>query len=102
MMRSGSLLAEDSPQNLLRKHNLLSLEDVFLKLSMKHQVEDEDVVPFATTSSNANKSSQHQGLIAAIKQREKRSFQFSAPSPKRTFALLHKNVLHIFRNLGYS
>jgi hypothetical protein len=35
MMRSGRLLAEESPQNLLDNHNLTSLEDVFLKLCMK-------------------------------------------------------------------
>ena len=103
MMRSGSLLAEDSPQNLLNKHNLVSLEDVFLKLCMKQQVEDEDssVVRLATTSTNSNKSSQHQRL-AAIKQKEKRGFQFHAPSPHRTLVLLHKNFLHIFRNIGYN
>ena len=34
-MRSGHLLAEESPQLLLSKHNLQSLEDVFLKLCLK-------------------------------------------------------------------
>jgi len=102
-MRSGSLLAEDSPQNLLNKHNLVSLEDVFLKLCMKQQVKDEDlsVVRLVTTSTNTNKSSQNQPL-AATKQREKRSFKFNAPSPQRTLVLLHKNFLHIFRNIGYN
>lgn len=36
-MRSGRLLAEDSPQNLLSMHNLNSLEDVFLKLCIKER-----------------------------------------------------------------
>lgn len=35
MMRSGRLLAEESPENLLRNYRLPSLEDVFLKLCMK-------------------------------------------------------------------
>ncbi len=35
MMRSGRLLAQDSPANLLRNYRLKSLEDVFLKLCMK-------------------------------------------------------------------
>lgn len=35
LMRSGHLLAEESPHNLLSVHNLTSLEDVFLKLCMK-------------------------------------------------------------------
>jgi hypothetical protein len=36
MMRSGRLLAEDSPENLLRDTNLSSLENVFLELCMKN------------------------------------------------------------------
>nr|QBM06389.1 ATP-binding cassette sub-family H-like protein 1 [Daphnia magna] len=35
MMRSGRLLAEDSPENLLHSYALRSLEDVFLQLCMK-------------------------------------------------------------------
>lgn len=34
-MRSGHLLAEESPHNLLTLYGLSSLEDVFLKLCMK-------------------------------------------------------------------
>ncbi|XP_057380012.1 ABC transporter G family member 20-like [Daphnia carinata] len=37
LMRSGRLLAEDSPDNLLINYNLSSLEDVFLKLCMKDE-----------------------------------------------------------------
>ena len=36
-MRSGHLLAEDSPHNLLTLHGLGSLEEVFLKLSTKER-----------------------------------------------------------------
>ena len=35
MMRSGHLLAEKSPHNLLTTYGLRSLEDVFLKLCVK-------------------------------------------------------------------
>lgn len=35
LMRSGRLLAEESPRNLLQMYNCPSLEDVFLKLSRK-------------------------------------------------------------------
>lgn len=34
-MRSGHLLAEESPENLLTLHGLNTLEEVFLKLSSK-------------------------------------------------------------------
>jgi hypothetical protein len=37
MMRGGRLLVEDSPENLLRTHNLLTMEDVFLKLSRNQE-----------------------------------------------------------------
>ncbi|XP_046651597.1 ABC transporter G family member 20-like [Daphnia pulicaria] len=36
LMRSGRLLAEDSPENLLRDYNQTSLENVFLELCMKN------------------------------------------------------------------
>lgn len=35
LMRSGKLLAEESPSALLTTYNCLSLEEVFLKLSRK-------------------------------------------------------------------
>jgi hypothetical protein len=38
MMRSGRLLAEDSPDKLLAHYNLSSLEDVFLKLCINQGV----------------------------------------------------------------
>lgn len=34
-MRSGRLLVEDSPENLLREFQLSSLEDVFIQFSLK-------------------------------------------------------------------
>lgn len=34
LMRHGRLLAEDTPDNLLQKYNMETLEDVFLKLCM--------------------------------------------------------------------
>lgn len=40
-MRNGILLAEDSPQNILSRFEVESLEDAFLQLCMKHGVSDE-------------------------------------------------------------
>ena len=39
MMRAGRLLTEDSPQYLLMKHNRTSLEDVFLSLCVKSEIQ---------------------------------------------------------------
>ena len=41
-MRSGVLLAEESPQTLLSMYGLSSLEDVFLELCMKGQLPPDD------------------------------------------------------------
>ena len=51
MMRSGRLLVEESPENLLGHHRLSSLEDVFLKLCMK---DDATVAADQFTSTTAN------------------------------------------------
>jgi hypothetical protein len=99
MMRSGCLLAQDSPQCLLNKHNLVSLEDVFLKLCMKQQIDDGDssIVPSASNTSVNSNTAQ----FTSSKQDKNRSFiKFNPPSPQRTLALLHKNLLQIFRNVG--
>ncbi|RVE45990.1 hypothetical protein evm_009332 [Chilo suppressalis] len=44
LMRSGKLLAEESPQALLTMYNCISLEDVFLKLSRKQAGQNSAVV----------------------------------------------------------
>jgi hypothetical protein len=46
MMRSGRLLAEDSPHSLLHTFMLSSLEDVFLKLCVKESADAEVILPF--------------------------------------------------------
>ena len=49
LMRSGHLLAEESPQNLLSLHGLSTLEDVFLKLCMKDGVSKLGTAPVVAT-----------------------------------------------------
>jgi hypothetical protein len=51
-MRSGRLLAEDSPENLLRDYNLTSLENVFLELCMKNDENKLTSIFTNDTSSN--------------------------------------------------
>ena len=46
-MRSGHLLAEESPHNLLAIHGLISLEDVFLKLCVKESRGSQNVAVIA-------------------------------------------------------
>lgn len=112
MMRSGRLLAEDSPQNLLAIHNMTSLEDVFLKLCMKNNVDDDYSEPLSsstlmTVSDNSNFS--HPSLANTRKRQSnkssynkspKRVFKPSLPSPHRIMTLTHKNFIQTFRNFG--
>jgi len=44
-MRSGRLLAEDSPANLLKVNQCLTLEDVFLKLCMRDKSTNNAIIP---------------------------------------------------------
>jgi len=53
-MRSGHLLAEESPHNLLTTHGLTSLEDVFLKLCMKDGVVARPSMKIAATVTSGN------------------------------------------------
>ena len=56
MMRSGHLLAEESPNNLLAVHGLESLEDVFLKLCMKDVQGRKGPMPVVATLSGSGKT----------------------------------------------
>jgi len=123
MMRSGRLLTEGAPQNLLIQHNLSSLEDVFLKMCLKDVNNNErnaqSVVPSTTTATIINRHNTQQrqqmqiaglngdsrnsngdaiGVNSTPTKSRKRNFKL--PSPHRTLALLHKNYLQTFRNIG--
>ncbi|KAK4007658.1 hypothetical protein OUZ56_012811 [Daphnia magna] len=163
MMRSGRLLTEESPENLLRMYALSSLEDVFLKLCMKdngitlseeatvsnpagraadqrqesssnvpsddsicqlesfeisidrgHQSEVsfpaacfKKVLPnpgISSTNVNSETSSvvMFTGSCSSTTSSNSRNRNFTAPlfSSHRLIALVRKNYLHTFRNVG--
>lgn len=52
-MRSGKLLAEEAPRDLLIKHNRNTLEEVFLKLS-RDQTNDNTTAPDTLTAVKTN------------------------------------------------
>ena len=98
-MRSGYLLAQGEPQDLLRTHNLDSLEDVFLKLCVKTGGNQRDSVamPLMETANGDVQQSR-----AAYRTSKNGSFTFNPPpSPRRTLTILHKNILQTYRNIGY-
>jgi hypothetical protein len=53
-MRSGRLLAEDSPENLLRDYNQTSLENVFLELCMKN--DENKLTSIVTNDTSCNQT----------------------------------------------
>ncbi|GLV32370.1 snustorr [Carabus blaptoides fortunei] len=61
LMRSGKLLAEESPHVLLSMYNCVSLEDVFLKLSRKQQGQVSDVPQEVNISNNISVASLNWG-----------------------------------------
>ena len=110
MMRSGRLLVEDSPKNLLVFHEMTTLEDVFLKLCIKDVEESsketrkEENLPsyraIADDEINFRKINASLDESLEIKKKKKKTFDMNMPSARRTRALIHKNFLQLFRNLG--
>jgi hypothetical protein len=142
LMRSGRLLAEDSPENLLRDYNLSSLEDVFLKLCMADCGNEDktanriptqqqctggiDNVAFHASKSEldisgtghlqqmelnlqlsktpiafTNKRSGFNNSNSKARKRPKLICSKSVlPSSNRLNALIQKNFLQMFRNIG--
>lgn len=110
MMRSGRLLVEDSPKNLLLIHELTTLEDVFLKMCIKdveqsstetkkegnrpsYRAIPDDEINFRKINASLDESLE-------IKKNKKKTFDMAMPSARRTRALIHKNFLQLFRNIG--
>ncbi|KAI9558878.1 ABC protein [Daphnia sinensis] len=81
LMRSGRLLVQDSPENLLNNFRAPSLEDVFLKLCIKDDAKN----PF---DSEHRLSSKNPG------------YKIPRLSVHRIGALIRKNYVLSFRNIG--
>lgn len=106
MMRSGRLLAEDSPQNLLAVHEMATLEDVFLNLCIK-DVEESSKEELKRNSCRAIKDDENSPnnqnstpKRLEIKKKDKKYCNVRIPSARRTRSLIHKNFLQLFRNIG--
>jgi hypothetical protein len=124
MMRSGRLLAEESPDTLLANYNLPTLEDVFLKLCMKDDVEnrDEDRTEIVATATPVRPVTLHAARTAQLpgsyvnpafnhstsqldvsetgitRQNRSNSREFSA-SPADRFGVTHKSDLFLSSNI---
>ncbi|XP_033125367.1 ABC transporter G family member 20-like [Anneissia japonica] len=54
LMRSGKLLSESPPQDLMSYHQMQTLEGVFLKLCMKESTSNEEVATFSSHHTSMN------------------------------------------------
>lgn len=102
LMRNGILLAEDSPRNIISRHDVPNLEEAFLKLCMKRGASEEATQERAIIQENNNmgeyEMSQKPVVQAAPKvdhevdNTKRKSFQWGTMK-----ALLTKNILQIKR-----
>ncbi|GAB6022337.1 hypothetical protein CHUAL_006458 [Chamberlinius hualienensis] len=131
LMRNGRLLAEDSPERMLIEHSLPNLEEVFLKLCMQTRggaeegaldqigesaeevpqitadgkVENGELSGIRTSASNGNIypfNSSMEVLVNDDKPPRRRWCNLTWKiSLNKVWALVIKNMLKLWRNLGY-
>lgn len=91
IMRNGSLIAQDTPQNLLQKFATTSLEETFLRLSKRQENEQRggpqiDLETIATTASEDKPI------------RRNRTEHSTANDGRTLRALISKNITQLVRN----
>lgn len=102
LMRSGRLLAEESPQVLLQTYGCQSLEEVFLKLSRK-QGNDAAAnnVPEVNISNNITLPNGKSAMMIEEQEDDANCGDCCPLTTKgKTKALLQKNFLRMWRNVG--
>ncbi|KAL2720359.1 ABC transporter G family member 20-like isoform X2 [Vespula squamosa] len=125
LMRGGKFLAEESPNKLMEMHRLDTLEEVFLKLSKRQNMglrrrssilssvtgvppeADADDEMSGEFGDNVSISSRRRSIVVMddgnlpeLPAEEKGSFKFSMLNPQHMKALIWKNFLWMWRNVG--
>nr|XP_050869462.1 ABC transporter G family member 20 [Vespula vulgaris] len=125
LMRGGKFLAEESPNKLMEMHRLDTLEEVFLKLSKRQNMglrrrssilssvtgvppeADADDEMSGEFGDNVSISSRRRSIVVMddgnlpeLPPEEKGSFKFSMLNPQHMKALIWKNFLWMWRNVG--
>ncbi|XP_076631751.1 ABC transporter G family member 23 [Colletes latitarsis] len=124
LMRGGRFLAEESPTKLMEMHNVDSLEEVFLKLSKRQNMglrrrssilssvtgvppeDDADDEMSGEFGDNVSVSSRRRvttienGNLPELPPEEKGSNKFQMVNPLHMKALIWKNFLWMWRNVG--
>ncbi|XP_070154708.1 ABC transporter G family member 20 isoform X3 [Polyergus mexicanus] len=124
-MRSGKFLAEESPRKLMEMHRLDTLEDVFLKLSKRQNLglrrrssilsnltgvppeDDMDDEMSGEFGDNVSVCSRRKSVVIAdddnvggLPPEEEGSSKFTMLDPMHMKALIWKNFLWMWRNVG--
>lgn len=124
LMRSGRFLAEESPRKLMEMHRLDTLEDVFLKLSKRQNLglrrrssilsnltgvptEDDVDEMSGEFGDNVSVCSRRKSIVIAddnnvggLPPEEEGSSKFTMLDPMHMKALIWKNFLWMWRNVG--
>ncbi|KMQ88436.1 abc transporter g family member 20 [Lasius niger] len=125
LMRSGKFLAEESPRKLMEMHGMDTLEDVFLKLSKRQNLglrrrssilsnltgvppeDDVDDEMSGEFGDNVSISSRRKSVVIAgddnvggLPPEEEGSSKFTMLNPMHMKALIWKNFLWMWRNVG--
>ena len=100
LMRNGSLLAEDTPNNIISRHEVQNLEEAFLKLCTKKEVSEDALEEQVIENSNAGEY--EMSHVTEVKATD--AVQRDAPVKKRKefqwitmSALITKNLLQLRR-----
>ncbi|CAH0763232.1 unnamed protein product [Diatraea saccharalis] len=94
LMRSGKLLAEESPQALLTMYSCISLEDVFLKLSRKQAGQGNNVVELNVSggSLGLNKMSKREEAPYAAEDEHVVGLNFQAINQSKEVLIVENGV----------
>lgn len=102
-MRDGNLLAQDTPNSILEKLGVTSLEEAFIQICMSFEISGE-----VKSGKDANRltditwNSGPPGLsyVENDRLRRKKSSKLMFTSKRRMKALLSKNIITMMRNPG--
>lgn len=100
LMRNGVLIAEDSPENILRSTESMNLEDAFLRLSERQEIDSE----YKIVSENFEDIEMNELGVNPLKSQlkdERKRKHFGKAQKESTImkALLTKNLLQLHRNI---
>ncbi|KAL6445739.1 hypothetical protein ACFW04_000898 [Cataglyphis niger] len=95
LMRSGKFLAEESPRKLMEMHRLDTLEEVFLKLSKR-----QNLGLRRRSSILSNLTGVPPEDVGGLPPEEEGSSKFTMLDPMHMKALIWKNLLWMWRNVG--